>query len=62
MKNIVLFGMGNLANDLAPEIVSLLGENQYFFYDNDETNGDHPYGIECITRHEFLSLQKIHGL
>ena len=59
MKNIVLFGMGNLANDLVPQIVSLLGKNQYFFCDNDEKKwGASLHGIECITRSEFLSLRK----
>ena len=59
MKNIVLFGMGNLANDLVPEIVLMLGKNNYFFFDNDETKwGSSLHGIECINRQKFLSLRK----
>ena len=30
MKIIVLFGMGNLANDLVPQIVLLLGKTNIF--------------------------------
>lgn len=59
MKNIVLFGMGNLAKDLVSQIVLLLGKNNYFFFDNDETKwGSSLHGIECITRQKFLSLRK----
>ncbi len=59
MKTIVLFGMGNLANDLVPQVILLLGKNKYFFFDNDETKwGSSLHGIECINRQEFLSLRK----
>lgn len=59
MNKIILFGMGRMANDLAPQIVSSLGKNQYFFYDNDETKwGATLHGIRCITQQEFLSLRK----
>ena len=59
MKIIVLFGMGNLANDLVPQIVLLLGKNKYFFFDNDETKwGSSLHGIKCINRQKFLSLRK----
>ena len=59
MKTIILFGMGNLANDLVPQIILLLGKNKYFFFDNDEKKwGSSLHGIECINRQKFLSLRK----
>ena len=54
MKIIVLFGMGNLANDLVPQIVLFLEKTNIFFFDNDETKwGSSLHGIKCINRQKF---------